>query len=115
MITGFYPDTAVRLRAPEFDTISGGRDWENAERLTLKNVRLEPLTGQEQADLGTTLLTHRLRAAPDVDLLSTDRIEINDGYGLLLLEVDGSPIRYRGGLGSLDHSVTMLKGEDSGR
>lgn len=115
MIPGFYPDTAIRHRAPVTDSMTGDRDWANAEATTLANVRLEPLTTQEQADLGTTTLTHQLRAAMDVDLKSADRIEINDGFGTLWLDVEGTPLRYRGGLGSLNHSVTMLKGLADGR
>jgi len=107
-----YADTVVRVRAPLGDDGYGNptsqRDWSRATRTVISGVSFQPDTSTETAD-GTrdTVITGYRLITPkgrDIDLLATDRIEV-DG---MTLEVDGAVGRYKVG-GRVHHVEARLR------
>lgn len=92
----FFNDTITRVRAPLIADKYGAprRDWANAVRTVVDEVSVQPDTSAETTGDRSAVVTgwrvFTTRGA-DIDLLSTDRVEI-DG---LTLEVDGEVARYR--------------------
>lgn len=101
-----WPDGFVRLRAPLVDTPRGiVRDWANAARHAVPDgFRIVPGTTE---DLSTavreladaTLAFYGRPGAPPVDLLPTDRVEV-DG---VTWRMDGAVRRFKSITGLLAH------------
>lgn len=92
--------TIVRVRAPltTDEYRNKKRDWDNAARLTVSGVNVQPAgspprSDEEITDRQTTVTQWRLSTPPgtDVDLLETDQVE----WEGLTLEVDGKVGRWR--------------------
>ncbi|MET7429636.1 hypothetical protein ABZT16_11640 [Streptomyces flaveolus] len=105
----FY-QSFVRVRAPlvEDRYHNKKRDWDNAQRTTVTGVNIQPAgvpvrSDEDTADRQTTVTTWTLQTPEgvDLDLLETDRIEV-DG---LTLEVDGKVGRWPDPFGPGVHHV----------
>jgi hypothetical protein len=113
MIAIFQTDIIIRIRAVITDSAHGGTklDWSNAERTSIKNVRVTPMTSSEQN--GRALVTHRLNGPLLIDLNITDRIEWIDARGRTrIFELEGEPLLWTGLTHAISHSVTELKTTD---
>ena len=109
-MTLFFHQQFVRVRAPlvEDRYHNKKRDWDNAERITITGVNIQPAgapvrSEEDTADRQTTVTAWNLQTPEgrDLDLLETDRIEV-DG---MTLEVDGKVGRWPDPFGPGVHHV----------
>lgn len=113
-----FLQTIVRVRAPVITDRYNNRkrDWDNAARLTVEGVNVQPAGARSQSveetvDRQTTVTAWSLqtREGVDLDLLATDRVEF-DG---MTLEVDGKVGRWPDPFtGAVHHIEARLKEVD---
>jgi len=106
----FHRDTATRLRPTITRNAHGAGkpSWSDPEELTLRNLRIVPVSSTELD--GSTEVTHRLHGPADIDLEAGDRVRWTDPRGrVLTLDVIGVPLVYRGVSGSVAHCQVPLK------
>lgn len=96
-----------RLRAPLARSGTRyARDWENAERTTIRGCAVQPLGGREATvDREFSRTAARLIAPRGTDLAATDRIEV-DGA---VWEMDGEPQPWRDLRSKSSHVEAMIK------
>lgn len=94
----FFHQTVVRLRAPEVADKyrNRTRDWPNAARTSLPHVSVQPAGRAEEhqpGDRDRATSGWNLQSPPgtDLDLLATDRVELEDG---VVCEVVGEVARH---------------------
>lgn len=110
MARSFYRDTATRLRPTVVTNAhgTGKPSWTSAAELELTGLRIIAVSGTE--DEGTTEVTHRLHGPANIDLDSGDRVRWTDPRGrVLVLDVTGVPLVYRGVSGAVAHAQVLLK------
>jgi hypothetical protein len=111
----FYTESATRHRATLTTGIHGGdRDWATTDRLTIENIRIQPMPESavlaEPSDLTGAVSAWRLMGPYGIDLANTDRLEYTDPTGRTRwFEVIGEPLNYQSPTGSLAHSETTLR------
>lgn len=105
----FFHQSFTRLRAPVVADKYGNRvrDWTAASRLDVAGVSIQPAGRAETHDAGnrdTATSGWTLRTPPgvDVDLLATDRVELDDGT---VCEVVGEVARHPDPFGPGIHHV----------
>ncbi|MFE9335271.1 hypothetical protein [Streptomyces sp. NPDC007063] len=109
-----YADAVVRVRAePQTDRYgnpSGERDWQNAERVEITGVSLQPASVDSSAEDGgdrQTIVTrwHLVsQRGRDLDITADDRVEAQG----MSFDVDGEISRYRYG-GRIHHVECYLE------
>lgn len=110
-----YPETIVRLRAPEVEDRYGDsvRDWDNAVETTIAGVQVQPSESSEVITPGRqSVVTHMRVLTPigtDLDLLSSDRVRWDGDVWL----VEGEVAHYkRPSDGSVHHGEATIKRVD---
>jgi hypothetical protein len=99
------------VRAPLAGTRYGGgqtRDWDAATRTVVDRVSVQPGGGTEDVrdrDMSVSSWTLYTARGQDIDLLATDRVEV-DGR---TLQVDGDPNRWPAPGGGVHHVEARLK------
>ncbi len=109
-----FTETIVRVRAPLAPDRHRNpvRQWAHATRQPIAGVNVQPQTRTESGPGGNreqTTSTWAVRSAPgeDLDLLSTDRVELPTGE---LTEVTGDVARWNDSLtGAVHHAEATLQ------